>query len=274
LRLESKQPARYLSDCAFIAHVPARDVARILNNESNLKILDKLKVRPYYPRELAQEMSLSEPFVVRRLKAMEEEGIVEGRWETEGSRKVKRYHLMDVKIEYGKEGLKVTSEEIPAPPAASTIDFKKELVGRLIKLPLIIVFLAGILLNIPVIIGAMCLFIAWYTLMTAGYYRRFRFKTHMLSIPAYGINTLVLASLLLGEIFLVDVPLSAILGVLAVVLIYILLFQARYYQLELEDILRTNRRFVSELEDAPLTTKIFYLPMVIRWKISEYFHLV
>ena len=115
--------------------VPARDVARILNNESNLKILDKLKVRPYYPRELAQEMELSEPFVVRRLKAMEEEGIVEGRWETEGSRKVKRYYLMDVSIEYGKEGLKFSSEDIPVKPG---IDMKKEVVGRLIKLPLII----------------------------------------------------------------------------------------------------------------------------------------
>ena len=85
------------------------------------------------------------------------------------------------------------------------------------------------------------MFIAWYTVMTAGYYMRFRFKTHLLSIPVYGINTLVLASVLLGDIFLVDVPLSAIVGVLAVVLIYILLFQARYYQLELEDILRNEQ---------------------------------
>lgn len=256
---------------ALLHIVPARDVARILNNESNLKILDKLKVRPYYPRELAKEMELSEPFVVRRLKMMEEEGIVEGRWETEGSRKVKRYYLMDVSIGYGKEGLKYSSEDIPVKPG---IDMRKEVVGRLIKLPLIIVFLAGILLNIPVIIGAMFVFIAWYTVMTAGYYMRFRFKTHLLSIPVYGINTLVLATVLLGDIFLVDVPLSAIVGVLAVVLIYILLFQARYYQLELEDILRTNRRFVFGLDDAPLPTKILYLPMMVRWRISEYFHLV
>ncbi len=251
--------------------VPARDVARILNNESNLKILDRLKVRPYYPRELAQEMALSEPFLVRRLKAMEEEGIVEGRWETEGSRKVKRYYLMDVKIEYGKEGLKVSSEDIPVKPG---IDMKKELVGRLIKLPLIIVFLAGILLNIPVIIGALFVFVAWYTVMTADYYLRFRYKTHLLSIPVYGINTLVLASVLLGDIFRVDVPLSAIVGVLAVVLIYILLFQARYYQMELDDILRNGKQFVKDLEDAPVPAKILYLPMVIRWRISEYFHLL
>ncbi|OPY30245.1 MAG: hypothetical protein A4E28_00360 [Methanocella sp. PtaU1.Bin125] len=254
--------------------MPARDVARILNNESNLKILDKLKARPYYPRELAGEMALSEPFVVRRLKAMEEEGLVEGRWETEGSRKVKRYYLMDVKIEYGREGLKVTSEEIPAPPAAPGIDMKKELVGRLIKLPLIIIFVAGILLDIPIIIGAMLVFMTWYTLVIAGVYRRFRFKTHLLSIPVYGINTLVLVSLLLGNLFLVDVPLGAVLGVLAVVLIYIMLFQARYYQIELENITQTYRRFVSELEDAPLATKLLYLPIVVRWKISEYFHLV
>jgi DNA-binding transcriptional ArsR family regulator len=254
--------------------VPARDVARILNNESNLKILDRLKARPYYPRELAHEMALSEPFVVRRLKAMEEEGIVEGRWETEGSRKVKRYYLMDVKIEYGKEGLKVTSEEIPTPPAARTIDLKKELIGRLIKLPLMILFVAGVLLNIPAIIGALLLFIVWYTVMTIDYYRRFRFKSYMLLIPVYLINSLTLAWLLAGDFLKAEVPLGAVIGVLAIGMIYIMLFQARYYQLELDDILRNGRQFVEELEDAPVPAKILYLPMVIRWKISEYFHLV
>jgi DNA-binding HxlR family transcriptional regulator len=76
------EPIRYLCNSRILTSVPARDVARLLNNESNLKILDKLKTRPYYPRELAQEMELSEPFVVRRLKAMEAEDIVEGRWDT------------------------------------------------------------------------------------------------------------------------------------------------------------------------------------------------
>jgi predicted transcriptional regulator len=44
-------------------------------------------------------MGVSEPFIVRRLKAMEEHDIVEGRWETEGSRKVKRYYVKDVTLQ-------------------------------------------------------------------------------------------------------------------------------------------------------------------------------
>jgi predicted transcriptional regulator len=73
-------------------------MARILNNGTNLRIIEKLKVKPFYPGDLASEMSLSEPFIVRRLKAMEECGIAEGKWETQGSRKVKRYYLKDIKL--------------------------------------------------------------------------------------------------------------------------------------------------------------------------------
>ena len=36
--------------------VPPKNIASILNNESNLRILEKLKERPFIPRELAAEM--------------------------------------------------------------------------------------------------------------------------------------------------------------------------------------------------------------------------
>ena len=52
--------------------VPSKNIAGILNNATNLRILEWLKEKPYYPRELAAEMKVSEQFVVRRLKAMEE----------------------------------------------------------------------------------------------------------------------------------------------------------------------------------------------------------
>jgi DNA-binding transcriptional ArsR family regulator len=256
--------------------VPARDVARILNNESNLKILDKLKSRPYYPRELAQEMELSEPFVVRRLKAMEGEDIVEGRWETEGSRKVKRYHLKDVKIEYGREGLKVSSGELPAPapPVKKTIDVKKEMVGRLLKLPLMVVCLAGILLNIQVILVAMLGLVLWYTLITAGFYRRYHFTTSLLSIPVYGFSTLMISSIIVGDAVQIVIPLSAIIGFFAIILVYVMLYQARYYQLELEDMLEKTRRFMEGLEHEPWQMRLFYLPMALKWKLGEYFKIV
>jgi len=251
--------------------VPAKDVARLLNNESNLKILDKLQTRPYYPRELAQEMELSEPFVVRRLKAMEEEGIVEGRWEKEGSRKVKRYYLQDVKIGYGKEGLKVSSEEIRVRPG---VDLKKELTGRLIKLPLMIIFVIGVLFNILILQVAMLVLLLWYVAMTTGFYRRYHLTTSLLSIPLYSFSTLVVGGIIAGNLLQVTLPLGIIFGLLAAVLVLVLIYQARYYQVELEDLLQKNRTFVDELESAPAHVKLFYLPMAIRWKICEYFRIV
>jgi DNA-binding transcriptional ArsR family regulator len=251
--------------------VPARDVARLLNNESNLKILDRLKARPYYPRELAQEMELSEPFVVRRLKAMEAEDIVEGRWESEGSRKVKRYYLKDVKIEYGREGLKVSSEEMPAPPAKKTIDLKKEMIGRLIKLPLMVVCLAGIVLNIPVILVAMLGLVLWYTLITAGFYRRYHYTSSLLSIPVYAFSTMMIGSILVGDAVQIVIPLSAIFGFFAIILVYIMLYQARYYQLELEEMLDTTGTFMEGLDNEPWHVRLFYLPMALKWKLAEYF---
>lgn len=251
--------------------MPAKDVARLLNNESNLKILDKLKVRPYYPRELAQEMELSEPFVVRRLKAMEEESLVEGRWETEGNRKVKRYYLQDVKIEYGKEGLKVSSEEIPQTPG---INLKNEMIGRLIKLPFAIIFIVGILFNVLALQVVLEMVLLWYLGMTAGFYHRYRFKTTLLTLPVLGINILIVAGIIAGNLLGIEVPLSLLLGLLAAVLIFILVYQARYYQLELQDLLVKNRDFVNGLESSPVHIKLFYLPMVLRWKLCEYFKIV
>jgi len=112
--------------------MPPKNIASVLNNESNLRILEKLKVCPHYPRELAAEMGVSEPFVVRRLKAMEEHGIVEGKWETEGSRKVKRYYVNDVTLQLGKGGLKVTTAEAPV---KQEINIFKELAGTITRLP-------------------------------------------------------------------------------------------------------------------------------------------
>jgi len=219
-------------------------------------------------------MELSEPFVVRRLKAMEAEDIVEGRWESEGSRKVKRYYLKDVKIEYGREGLKMSSEELPVPPAKKTIDMKKEMLARLLKLPLMAVCLAGILLNIPIILVAMLVLISWYLFITAGFYRRYRFTTTLLSVPVYAFGTLVLGSILVGDAIQVVIPLSAIIGLFTVVLIYIMLYQARYYQLELDDMLEKTRAFIEGLGNEPWYVRLFYLPMALKWKINEYFKIV
>ncbi len=130
--------------------MPPKNVAGLLNNESNLRIIEKLKERAYYPRELAAEMKLSESFIVRRLKAMEEFDIVEGRWESENGRKVKRYYLKDVTMQLGKGGLEVTTgEAIQASQPKTTLTPEKELLKLLIWVPILLLIFGGICLNDP-----------------------------------------------------------------------------------------------------------------------------
>ena len=93
--------------------MPSKNIASVLNNESNMRILGWLKTKPYYPRELAAAMNISEQFIVRRLKEMEEYGIVEGKWENEGGHRVKRYYPKDITLQIGNEGLEVTSDYDP-----------------------------------------------------------------------------------------------------------------------------------------------------------------
>jgi DNA-binding transcriptional ArsR family regulator len=258
----------------YVVFVPPKNIASVLNNESNLRILEKLKVRPYYPRELAAEMGLSEPFVVRRLKAMEEHDIVEGRWEAEGTRKVKRYHAKDVRLQLGKDGLKVTTAEIPV---KTGINLKNEMYGRLLRLPLLAIFAYGILFNVPILIGIMLVLIFWYLLINIAYYLEYRFTTSMLSTAIYALGTLVLAGMLFADYLSVAVPAEAVAVVtalFAVALVLVLVYQSRYYQLEYEGMFSCSRELVSGLGGAPVLKKIFYLPVVIKWKINEYFGLV
>lgn len=252
----------------------AKDVARLLNNESNLKILEKLKEKPYYPRELATAMGLSEPFIVRRLKAMEEQGIVESGWDTENGRKVKRYHLKDVKIEYGREGFKAASETVPQ---KTGISMKKEVIGRLIKLPLGILFMAGIIFNIQVIIAAMAVFLLWYSLISFAMYRTFGFKTSLLSGIIYSLCTVLLSSMLVVSLMAITVPEATwpvVWPIGICVMAFLMLYQARFYQLELDDMLIKAGDFIDKLDTKPTTTRLFYFPYALKWKVSEYFKLI
>lgn len=265
--------AKYLCHRQQWMVVPAKNVASVLNNESNLRILEKLKERPYYPRELAAEMGLSEPFIVRRLKAMEEHDIVEGRWDTEGTRKVKRYYVKDVTIRLGKDGLQVKTAE---KPHTSGVDLKKDLIGRLIKLPLAIMFVAGVIFNIPILLVVMSIFLAWYTAIYYANYGDFKYKTSLLSCMISGILagfTLVLIAL---EQLSFNVPEYSltILLVVSMIVIFLAIYQARYYQLEFDAMVEDLGEFVHGLDKAPLYKKLFYLPMVAKWKISEYFGLI
>jgi hypothetical protein len=130
------------------------------------------------------------------------------------------------------------------------------------------------MLNIPVILVAMLVLIAWYLLITVGFYRRYHFTTTLLSIPVNAFGTLAIGAILVGDAIQVVIPLSAVVGLFVVVLIYIMLYQARYYQLELDDMLEKTRAFIEGLEAEAWYVRLFYLPMALKWKINEYFKIV
>ncbi len=131
-------PSRtYAKDIYAISYntisVPSKNIASVLNNKSNMRILGWLKAKPYYPRELAAAMNVSEQFIVRSLKAMEEHGIVEGKWENESGHRVKRYYPKDITMQIGDEGLEVTSDYDPKIyPDKKWKYIKKELINSLL----------------------------------------------------------------------------------------------------------------------------------------------
>jgi DNA-binding HxlR family transcriptional regulator len=254
--------------------VTAKNIANVLNNESNLRILEKLKERPFYPRELAAEMKLSEPFIVRRLKSMEEYNIVEGRWENEGSRKVKRYYLKDVTLQLGKSGLKVSSAEMPKKQG---VNFKNDMIARLLKLPLVLLFIIGVFFDVPALIAVLCLVLAWYALSYYSFYEELKYKTLLLSSVISAIGSGLLFAILARDEMVVSTPKNSMWGITAIFVIVILalaLFQARYYQAEIDRMVEDERKFIKGLDKSSFFLKIVYMPIVIRWHLCEYLGLV
>lgn len=261
--------------------MPPKNVAGVLNNETNLRILEKLKGRAYYPRELAAEMKISESFVVRRLKAMEECGIVEGRWESEGSRKVKRYYLMDVTMQLGKGGLEVTSgEAVPVSVPKSDISLRKEVLGLLVILPIILLALYGSITGQPVLIIAVGLLFVWQIADNLAFYRNYRYNT--LVIGAFILALFILSqALTLAMIFFhVDYisqtheDIGLIYAAWGIVFLGAFVYYVRFSQAEARDLAADKKDFIAGIDTASAPVKIFYVPLVFGWKIKEYFGLI
>jgi hypothetical protein len=261
--------------------VSPKNIAGLLNNESNLRILEKLKVRAYYPRELAGEMKLNESFVVRRLKAMEECDIVEGRWESEGSRKVKRYYLKDVTMQLGKGGLEVTTGEAMTKSAAkSEISLRKEALGLLIILPIFLLAIYGSVTSQPVLIVAVGLLFAWQIADNLAFYRNYRYSTLV-------VGAFILALCILSQAFILAMEFAHVdlisqthedIGLMymawGIIFLAAFAYYIRFSQVEARDLTADKKDFISGLDSASASVKIFYLPMVFRWKINEYFGLI
>ena len=246
-------------------------MAVLLSNESNLRIIEMLKSRPYYPRELAAEMSLSEPFVVRRLRLLEENGIVEGRWESNGSRRVKRYFLKDLTLELGKTGLKIRMENAPAQYA---INFRGEAIKWAIALPFIVIALYGIFFRVMALVLIFSIYFIWYGAINFAYYREFGLRSNVLGVfidlfVAFiiSVNTIEERVTVLG----LGIATGIIAITVGIAIIVLMTYRIRYRQLEFSRIDKSKTALMDNISSGPSYVKVFYLPIAIKWKIYEYF---
>ena len=91
----------------------ARDLLGLLANKSNQSILGLLAVEPAWPRKVGQLVGLSETEVSRRLKRMEDLGLVKGEWAHVG-KNVKLYKLAaaGAAVHFTEEGVALRLEPL------------------------------------------------------------------------------------------------------------------------------------------------------------------
>jgi ATP/maltotriose-dependent transcriptional regulator MalT len=90
-------------------------VLQLLADETNVAILQLLKVEPTYPRRLAAMLNKPEQKIVPKLKSMERAGLVRSHWDRIERKNVKVYETSLDKLELavGVEGLKVEFHSLP-----------------------------------------------------------------------------------------------------------------------------------------------------------------
>jgi DNA-binding transcriptional ArsR family regulator len=93
----------------------SRDLLKVLANGTNREILTLLRAEPTYPRRLAELVGITEGEAQKRLRLLEEHGLVKGQWVHVG-KNVKRYTLEAeaLRIEVGPEGLRLALEGAPS----------------------------------------------------------------------------------------------------------------------------------------------------------------
>ncbi|MCA1814390.1 MAG: helix-turn-helix domain-containing protein [Halobacteriales archaeon] len=96
---------------------PPRDLLKLLANGTNREILTLLRGEPTWPRRIAELVGITEGEAQKRLKQMEEHGLVQGRWVHVG-KNVKQYTLeaKALRIEVGPDGLRLQLEGRPQAP--------------------------------------------------------------------------------------------------------------------------------------------------------------
>ncbi len=74
----------------------------------------------------------------------------------------------------------------------------------------------------------------------------------------------------------IDIILTLFLVIFTILFInnFIIIFQYNSYQTQVENLARSKREFIYSIDMAPLYEKLFYLPIIIAWKLHVFFNLV
>lgn len=77
------------------AWIKSRDIAilRALSNTTTIFILEELKRRSSYTRELSIKLGLGESLISRKLRELERLGLVEANWRRRGEKTIREYSL-------------------------------------------------------------------------------------------------------------------------------------------------------------------------------------
>jgi hypothetical protein len=208
---------------------------------------------------------------------MEEFKIVEGRWETEkNGRKVKRYYVKDIKMELGKDGLKVTSGD---KPERKTIDPGREAIRFLVSLPMIVFIASGFFFVQPVILAISCLLFLWQLTISVAMYRTYRYTSTLMAILLLIVGIVSTLTFIWLIVLHNTWPAQAsdlggaIYFCIGVVFFYGLVKHIQFSQIEKKDMLNDNKELIENLDTSSIPVKIFYLPFVTRWRLKEYFGL-
>lgn len=102
------------------------EVLKLMGNKINVRIITLIRRHPMSPRDLSRYLNKKEGDIVRRLKAMEKQGLVKGSWGTRLGQNVKLYSLVahNISVTLEQHGLQIafSKEKIEKRPQPTTIE--------------------------------------------------------------------------------------------------------------------------------------------------------
>ena len=100
---------------------------------------------------------------------------------------------------------------------------KNNLIVWLLKLPIVILFIIGILFDVPALIAVLCLVLAWYALSYYSFYEELKYKTLLLSSVISAIGAGLLFAILARDEMVISTPKEGMWGISAIFVIVIVI---------------------------------------------------